>query len=145
MNAHNVLSRDHRTEIAEAQHAGSRMERQDKLIPDVPGPITRPASLDVRERRHCVRCGGQHQAHGKAGSRITVLGKQFVKRGDNFMRVALDACHALGEASEKLDWLLFQHKKHLEAHKLSCRWGTLGGDVCCGSGNLGYAPGQHPR
>jgi hypothetical protein len=31
------------------------------------------------------------------------------------------------EASEKLDWLLFQHKKHLEAHKLSCRWGTLGG------------------
>jgi hypothetical protein len=31
------------------------------------------------------------------------------------------------EASEKLDWLLFQHKKHLEMHKLSYRWGTLGG------------------
>jgi hypothetical protein len=31
------------------------------------------------------------------------------------------------EASEKLDWLVFQHKKHLEMHKLSCRWGTLGG------------------
>ena len=30
-------------------------------------------------------------------------------------------------ASEKLDWLLFQHKKHLEMHKLSYRWGTLGG------------------
>jgi hypothetical protein len=31
------------------------------------------------------------------------------------------------EASEKLDWLLFQHKKHLEMHKLSYRWGTVGG------------------
>jgi hypothetical protein len=31
------------------------------------------------------------------------------------------------EAREKLDWLLFQHKKHLEMHKLSYRWGTLGG------------------
>jgi hypothetical protein len=31
------------------------------------------------------------------------------------------------EASEKLDWLLFQHKKHLEMHKLSYRWGSLGG------------------
>jgi hypothetical protein len=31
------------------------------------------------------------------------------------------------EASEKLDWLLFQHKKHMDMHKLSYRWGTLGG------------------
>jgi hypothetical protein len=31
------------------------------------------------------------------------------------------------EASEKLDWLLFQHKKHLEMHKLKYRWGTFGG------------------
>ena len=31
------------------------------------------------------------------------------------------------EAREKLEWLLFQHKKHLKAHKLSCRWGTVGG------------------
>jgi hypothetical protein len=31
------------------------------------------------------------------------------------------------EANEKLEWLIFQHKKHLEAHKLSYRWGTLGG------------------
>jgi hypothetical protein len=31
------------------------------------------------------------------------------------------------EAREKLEWLIFQHKKHLEMHKLSCRWGTLGG------------------
>jgi hypothetical protein len=31
------------------------------------------------------------------------------------------------EASEKLDWLLFQQKKHLEMHKLSYRWGTFGG------------------
>jgi hypothetical protein len=31
------------------------------------------------------------------------------------------------EAREKLEWLLFQHKKHLKAHKLSYRWGTLGG------------------
>jgi hypothetical protein len=31
------------------------------------------------------------------------------------------------KASEKLDWLIFQHKKHLEMHKLSYRWGTLGG------------------
>jgi hypothetical protein len=34
---------------------------------------------------------------------------------------------SVNEASEKLDWLLFQHKKHLEMHKLSYRWGTLGG------------------
>ena len=31
------------------------------------------------------------------------------------------------EAGEKLDWLLFQHQQHLKAHKLSCRWGTVGG------------------
>jgi hypothetical protein len=31
------------------------------------------------------------------------------------------------EAKEKLEWLIFQHKKHLEMHKLSYRWGTLGG------------------
>ena len=31
------------------------------------------------------------------------------------------------EANEKLEWLIFQHKKHLEAHKLAFRWGTLGG------------------
>jgi DNA-binding transcriptional MerR regulator len=31
------------------------------------------------------------------------------------------------EAREKLEWLLFQHKKHLKAHKLAYRWGTLGG------------------
>jgi len=31
------------------------------------------------------------------------------------------------EAREKLDWLIFQHKKHLKMHKLSCRWGTVGG------------------
>jgi hypothetical protein len=30
------------------------------------------------------------------------------------------------EANEKLEWLLFQNKKHLEMHKLSYRWGTLG-------------------
>jgi hypothetical protein len=30
-------------------------------------------------------------------------------------------------ANEKLEWLLFQHKKHLDVHKLSYRWGTLGG------------------
>lgn len=31
------------------------------------------------------------------------------------------------EASEKLDWLLFQHQRHMKAHKLAYRWGTLGG------------------
>jgi hypothetical protein len=31
------------------------------------------------------------------------------------------------EANDKLEWLLFQHRQHLKAHKLSCRWGTLGG------------------
>ncbi len=31
------------------------------------------------------------------------------------------------EANEKLEWLIFQHKKHLRMHKLKYRWGTLGG------------------
>jgi hypothetical protein len=36
------------------------------------------------------------------------------------------------EASEKLDWLLFQHKKHLKLHKLKFGEGTLGGTFVAG-------------
>jgi hypothetical protein len=37
------------------------------------------------------------------------------------------------EAREKLEWLLFQHKRHMKAHKLSFRWGTLGGAFIAGA------------
>ena len=37
------------------------------------------------------------------------------------------------EARDKLDWLLFQHKQHMKAHKLSYRWGTLGGAFIAGA------------
>jgi hypothetical protein len=31
------------------------------------------------------------------------------------------------EARDKLEYLLIEYRKHLEMHRLSCRWGTLSG------------------
>jgi hypothetical protein len=44
------------------------------------------------------------------------------------------------EAREKLEWLLFQHQKHMKAHKLSYRWGILGGTFVAAAEILGGLP-----
>jgi hypothetical protein len=41
------------------------------------------------------------------------------------------------EARDKLDWLLFQHQKHLKVHKLSVRRGILGSTFVAGAEILG--------
>jgi hypothetical protein len=44
--------------------------------------------------------------------------------------------HTDNEARDKLEWLLDQHKKHLEVHKLSFRWGVLGATFGVAAANV---------
>ena len=90
-------TRQHRTEISKAQYPGSRLQRQDELVPDMPCPELRQVDANFR-KDGCSRDTRRQRKPQFRQLRHIALGRQdLIKRGDDFVGVALNAGHALGQ------------------------------------------------
>src|SRR5580704_1759672 len=96
MNAYDVISRQHRTEISKAQDAGCRIPRQNELVPGVTRAEFCLANVDLRKRKFYVRTGRQDESKSKPPRDIAVFRGYVVKRGNDFVCIALNAGHPLG-------------------------------------------------
>src|SRR6202171_4890829 len=66
----------------------------------------RLANVDLRKRRFYFRFARQDEAKSEPLRDIAVFEKDLVKRGDDFVRIALNAGHPLGHvaAADRPDW-----------------------------------------
>ncbi len=96
MNAYDVTSRQHRTEISKAQDAGCPIPRQNQLVPGMTRTELSLANIDLRKRKFYVRAGRHSEPQSKPPRDVAVFRGYFVKRGNDFIRIALNAGDPLG-------------------------------------------------
>src|SRR5712664_567907 len=107
MNAYDVMSRQHRTEISKAQDAGCPIPRQNQLVPAMTRAEFCLANIDLRKRKFYVRTGRHDESPSKPPRDVAVFRGYLVKRGNDLIRIALNAGDPLGHEAtvDGPDWL----------------------------------------